>query len=361
MPNEPLQTVNVTGSEAAPVQRQYRGLSPIQAALLYGGAASAVAGPLGLLAGLGAGIIAGRSKKSWLDREAQYTQLLADGHSDFRDEVNSEMQIADEDEKRLLSHARRIEAEGWNRLVAGDGTGREMINQANEITRSIIQGDIQARKAEQANVAQFQRTLVQDSARSYREEYQKNLSQFEDIQSQADRVLKIVSSKGFDPNKPFNKAVLTDLLTVGVGGLYRDAPDVVGSIPFVGEFLERGSDWLTGKFELTAEDFNRVALSMKEANEMVSETRMLRLGEQSRNLDQFARQTGAIPQDYSLGSYVTGEVQELNFTPVPKFEGRETAAPIENLTRGKGLFSDSEMMRRIDQWKQRKKSVRPTN
>ncbi len=361
--------VKVTGQRQVPPSRKYPGLSPLEAGLTYGGAASTVMGPLGLLIGLGSGIVAKRMKKSWLDREARYNQMLANEHEDFSSEVNREIEIADPDEKRLLNHARRLEAEGWDRLMAGDETGRGMVEKANELARGIMNADIQARKQDQLSAMQMQRTLIQNSATAYRDEYQKNLSQFEDINAQADKVLKLAADANFDPNKPFNKAVMTDLLTVGVGGLYRDAPDVLGAIPIVGEFLERGADAWTGKFELTREDYNRVALSMKQANEQVAGQRMQRLGDQAQKLDGFAQQSGATPQGYSLREYVTGDVDELQLTPVPKQQptgklGTKQLPGLQGEVSGPtGLFSDSPMGKRIESWvnKQVGPKKRPTN
>lgn len=357
--------VTVSSSTPTPRKARYPGLSPLKAGLLYGGAASTVMGPLGLLIGLGSGLVAGRMRKSWLDRQAAETENLRAEYQGTQQELDAEMRIADPDEKRLLEHAKRIANEGWKRLESGDPTGRQMIVQANELSRGIINADIQARKQEQASTAQFQRGLIQSSATAYREEYQKNLAQYEEINGLADRVLRLAADAGFDPNKPFNKAVMTDLLTVGVGGLYRDAPGLLGEIPIVGAFLERGKDALEGKFDLTREDYNRIALNMKQANELVSEDRMVRLGEQSRQLDDFARKSGAIPQDYSLGEYVSGGTQELRFTEPP----RATPTPTRTLpgTKGdRGLFSESETGRRIEEWVQKKvgpkqKQPRPTN
>lgn len=51
-----MQQVSVQGAPDVAARKPYRGLSPLQAGLVYGGAASTVMGPLGLLVGLGAGI-----------------------------------------------------------------------------------------------------------------------------------------------------------------------------------------------------------------------------------------------------------------------------------------------------------------
>lgn len=355
--------VTVGASAERPRKRKYPGMSPLQAGLTYGGAAATVMGPLGLLIGLGSGIAAKRMRDSWLDREAENSRNLRAEYQGVQQELDGEIRIADPDEKRLLEHAKRVVNEGWNRLAQGDEGGRALIEKGNEIARGIMNADIAARKSEQASQAQFQRGLIGTAAQGYRDEYQKNLKEYEDVNSLADRVLKLAAASGFDPNKPFNKAVMTDLLTVGVGGLYRDAPDMLGSLPVVGEFLERGKDALTGKFDLTAEDYNRIALGMKSANEQVSESRMLRLGDQARSLDEFARQNGAIPEDYSLGLYVTGEEQELRFTPVPQ------PAPTEKLLRDKEAsykYQDpiSKSARELEQWmnqRNSKKKPRPTN
>jgi len=247
----------------------YRGLSPLSAGLLYGGAATATMGPLGLLVGLGAGITAKRVRDNYLDRQANYSAEYAGQ----QDELDSEIRIADPDEKRLLEHSKRISSEGWNRLASGDATGREMIVQANEIARSVMQGDIANRKQKESEQASFQRQLIGSAANDYRTQHQENLKKYEEIDKQASQVLNLVASPGFDPNKPFNKAVLADLISVGINGLSKNDPDgFLESLPVAGPII-RGM-YNDEKYNLTGEDFNRIALEIKHSNEIYSENTM---------------------------------------------------------------------------------------
>lgn len=345
----------VTVESKTPTRKSdgYRGLSPLTAALAYGGVASAAMGPLGLLVGIGAGITAKRVKDNYLDRQANYNAEYAGQ----QDELDSEIRIADPDEKRILEHSKRIASEGWNRLASGDQTGKDMIAQANEIARSVMQGDIANRKQKESEQASFQRQLIGTAANDYRTQHQENLKKYEEIDKQVTQVLNLVATPGFDPNKPFNKAVLADLISVGVNGLSKNDPDgFLESMPLAGPII-RGI-YNDEKYNLTGEDFNRVALEMKKSNEIYSENTMSRLGEQARSLDDFAKQVGAIPGDYSLGSYITGDTQELRFTAVPKYTAPVPLSNGQRLQERTNRFKDE-----VSRWTDKKvgKQRRPTN
>jgi hypothetical protein len=276
-------------------------------------------------------------RDSYLDRQAKYLQNIRAEHEEFTGDLSTEQQIADPDEARMLKHAKRMEADGWMRLESGDGTGREMVDQANTIMRGVVQGDINQRKQEEAANSQFQRGLIGSAANTYRDQYLENLKQFEDIEKQTSQVLDLVASKGFDPNKPFNKAVLMDMISVGVNGLYKDDPNglesLIRKVPVIGDAL--GDALKSQDYKLSGEDYNRIAIEMKGANQKFSNDRMTRLGSQAQSLDAFARRVGAIPQDYSLGDYVSGSTKELKITPVPKY----TPPAADNYTFSSGSAS----------------------
>ncbi len=358
---EDMEELNVSGSTQQ-IKPKYPGLSPLQAGLMYGGAASTVMGPLGILVGLTAAIGAKRMKDSYLDKESTRLQNLRQEQRGIQQELDGEIAQADPDEARLLNHAKRLGADGWYRLQQGDRTGEQMIAQANAIAESIMNADSQARKQEQAQTAAFQRQLVQTSAESMRSDYQANMKMFEEVDKQTSNVLKLVASEGFDPNKPFNKAVLSDMLSVGVSGLYKDDPgglsQLAGSIPVVGRFLQGGVEALKADdYKLTGEDFNRIALRLKEANEQYAEQRMYQLGNSASGLDEFARKIGAITGDYGIKDYVTGQVDELPYTETPKYR-----PPVAKKTRGpQGLFSTSPTGQRITEWMNNRDRRRPTN
>lgn len=331
---EDQQEITVSAPTNPNYARPYPGLSPLKAGLLYGGAASTVMGPLGLLVGLASGIAAKKMRDNYLDRQAAYLRNVQGEHEEFTGDLAQEIKSADPDEQRMLQVAKRMEADGWLRLRSGDGTGRDMIDQANTIMRGIIQGDISQRKQEESANAAFQRGLISTAATSMREEYQQNMAMFNEVDKQSSRVLDLVSTPGFDPNKPFNKAILAELLSTGIGGFYKDAPDVLDAaregsgalskIPVVGDAAEKIVGGIitaikAEDFKLTPEDYNRVALNMKGFNEKYATRKMDQLGSQARNLDAGARQLGAIAPDYSLADYVSGGVKELQLTPAPKY------------------------------------------
>lgn len=361
-----VEEVTVETSAEKPAKRpRYPGMSPLQAGLYYGGAAASVAGPLGLLVGLGAGIVSKRMRDNWLDREARDAQNLSVEYGSLKDEITAEKEIADPDERRLLEHAQRIANDGWYRLQSGDDEGRAMIEQANETIRGIMNGDIQARKSEQAAQFNFQRGLVGSSANTYRDQFSTLQQQTEDINAQVQRVLDLTADPNFDPNKPFNKAVLADILTVGVNGLFKDSPTgflnaLAEGAPALGMLLGPAGKVATAtggllgavntgledeKFKISREEYNRIALNMRKITQQYAQERGTTLMQQAGSLNQFARKVGAIPEDYDLTQYVTGGVKELKMRPevaiVPP--STETTAP---LTQRISDFWNSRMQQR---------------
>lgn len=368
-------------------------LSPLQAGLIYGGAASTVLGPLGLLVGAGAGILSKRLQKNFLDAETADIENTRAEYKGLTDEIESEMMIADPEEKRLLQHAQRVGTEGWYRLASGDESGRKMIEQANEISRGIMTADRDARKSEAAAQASVQRSLITGAAASYRDQFQQNLMLVEDVDKQATRVLDLVAQPGFDPNRPFNKAILAELLSTGIGGMYRDAPDVLDAVgqgagslggiigaiggPAGAAIGQSAGDitnaLITGvkakDFKVTAEEYNRIAFNMRKFAQQYGASRMNRLAGQARDLDSFAKSVGAIPQDYSLGDYVSGGVKELKLAPTPRMPAvqktTQDAARLEQIPKGMRapptesyLGPVNRQLRRLETWANKR---RPTN
>jgi hypothetical protein len=243
------------------------------------------------------------------------------------------MRTADPDQQRLLDHAKRINADGWYRLQSGDETGRDLIAQANNITQGIMQGNIDSKNRELEATHAFQRNLVGAAANDYRSQFQQNVEQATNIEQQSMRVLKLANEDGFDPDKPFNKAILAELLSTGINGMYKDAPDMLDAvgkgtsalshIPVVGGAAADIADAiLTGfkskQFQITKEDYNRIALNMKDYNTKFTTMKMQQLGGQATALDSFANQASMLPKGYSLRDYVTGNVKDLQFAPAPQ-------------------------------------------
>lgn len=322
--------VTVSAEPSQLPARKYPGMSPLQAGLMYGGGAATVMGPIGLLFGLGAGLISKRMQSNWLDREAKHRETMREEHVGLMQELDAERRQADPDEARLIDHAKRLAADGWNRMASGDyDTGRKLVAQANELSRSVMQADSQARKQQEAENASFQRGLVQTAANDYRQQYLTNMKTFEDIDQKTSEVLSLVNKEGFDPNSKFNKAVIMDLISVGVSGLYRDDPSgletLARKVPVIGDAL--GDFIKADDYKLTAEDYNRIVIELKSSNERYTQQRMQRLGEQAKSLDTNAKRIGAIPQDYSLSDYVSGNIKELRINPVPALKRTTAAKP----------------------------------
>lgn len=315
--------VVVTSDREDPYPRpRLRGPSSLQTGLLYGAGGAAIGGPVGLLAGLFAGILHKRAKESYLDHVARDMHNTRQEYRGLQDEIKSELAIADPDEARLLENAQRIAADGWYRLQSGDESGRSMIEQANETIRGIMNADIQARKVEQAAQFNTQRGLITSAAPALRDQYSGVINQTRQIDSLSQRVLSLTADPNFDPNKPFNRAVIADMIQVG-GGMFRDNPEgfwaglAAGGAGTIVGSIAQGVDVLmdTEKFKLTREDFNRLALNARAVAQQYGAQRLEEIAAQAEGLDAFARQVGAIPQEYSLRDYVSGGVQELQVAP----------------------------------------------
>lgn len=323
--------VTVTSDRERPYKRS-RGsverVSPLTTGLLYGGAAAAVAGPIGLLAGLGYGILHKRARDSYLDNVARDMHNTRREYSGLQDTIDSELQVADPDEARLLSDAKRVAADGWYRLQSGDETGRAMIEQSNETIRGIMNADIQARKAEQASQFNAQRGLITSAAPTLRDQYSSVISLARATDERAQRVLALVADPAFDPDKPFSKSVLTELVSSSLGGLFKEDPNgllnglselgstgseigsIVGAIARLGKSVAD-----TDEFKITREEYNRIALNIRTVTQQYGQKRLQEIAQQAQGLDNWAKQVGVIPADYSLSEYVSGGVRELAVAP----------------------------------------------
>jgi hypothetical protein len=334
-----LPDVSVSTAANKPQLKPYQGMSPLRAGLMYGGAASMVMGPLGILVGLGAGITAKRMKDNYLDNQAREMRAFGGETAGLNDEIDSQSRVSDPDTKRLLDHAKLMNANGWYRLQSGDESGRELIAQSQSIVQGIMQGNRDQFLSDQAAAHQFQRGLVTTAANDYRSQFQQNAEQATNIDQQAMRVLEMANDPEFDPDKPANKAVLAQLVSTGVNGLYKDAPDVfdavgqgteaLSHIPVVGGAAKDIAGGIltymkSQDFKVTKEDWNRIALNMKSFNTNYTQKKFEQLGQQADNLNTFAQKQGMLPQDYSMRQYVSGGVKNLNFLPAPNVP---TAAP----------------------------------
>jgi hypothetical protein len=317
-----------TDRERAFPRPRPQGLSPLQAGLLYGAGGAAIGGPIGLLAGLFAGVVAKRGKESYLDRVARDMHNTRREYAGLQDEIKSELAIADPDEARLLESAQRVAADGWYRLQSGDETGREMIEQANETIRGIMNNDIQARKAEQAAQFNTQRGFITNAAPALRDQYSQVINAARDTDARAQRIFELVADPNFDPDKPFSKSVLTELVSTSLGGLFKEDPngllnglaELGGSGSEIGTIvaaLARAGKSVadTDEFKITREEYNRIALNIREVTKRYGQQRLQEIAQQAEGLDAWARQVGAIPQNYSLRDYVSGGVRELQVAP----------------------------------------------
>jgi hypothetical protein len=222
-----------------------------------------------------------RMKDNWLDNQAREMHAFGDETQGANDEVASARQNADPATQKLLDHTQLTIANGWERLRSGDESGREIIQQGQATLQGILQGNRDQYMQEQAANHSMQRNLVSVAANDYRSQFNQTVNFATDVDQQAMKVLSIANDPDFDPDKPVNKALLAQLVSTGVNGLYKDAPDVfdavgkgtdaLSHIPVVGG---AASDIAGGiltymkskDFAVTKEDWNRIALNMKDFN-----------------------------------------------------------------------------------------------
>lgn len=302
---------------------QPKGASPLVAGALYGAAGLALGGPIGLLAGLVAGVASKRNRDNQLDRYARSVANLRDEQTSLNSEIAGELELADEDEKRLLLSAKRTATDGYLRLQAGDEAGAQMIEQANALIRGVISGDVAARKTEQAARFNDQRQLVGKAAQDLRNEYSLTVNQARDVDKLSQRVFELTADPKFDPAKPINRAILSQLINAGVSDTFRDDPSgflegvsEAGQGSIVGG-LAKGLDTLLDAedFKVSREDFNRLALNSRKIVSQYAEQRLSEIRAQATNLNTVSQRSGLTDKDYDLGEYVSGSSKDLRIAP----------------------------------------------
>lgn len=337
----------------------------------------------GPLVGLGLGIAQHFRNKNYLEHAAEQQQINRHARDDLQGLIRRETAIADDDEKRLLDYANGRVAEGYERIASGDSSGYAMIQEAQSTIKDIMVKDRDARKDELKAQSDQQRELVSTAAKGLRNEYQATTDAFNAINHTSQKVLALVADKNFDPNKPTNKAMLGELLSMGAM-MFKDTPDMI-------EGLAEGVSALNGQvggivggiatimksedFKMSPEDYNRLALNAQKYAKVYATQKLEQLGSQAGSMDTIAKRLGVIPQDYSLGNYISGGEKELRMTPNPVFtggyedddyapskpeQGERTSAPTKKLKYAPGpLGMQSDYWWDPINWG--KKPQRPTN
>lgn len=316
--------VSTAQREAPFPERQAKGLSPAQSSLLYGVGGFLLGGPIGaLVGGLAGGITAKRNKDSYLDRLSRESANLSSEQQSLYSEIAGEIEQADPNEKRLLLNAKRIATDGYLRLQSGDASGAQMIEQANAVIRGVIQGDITAQKAEDAARFNDRRQIVGQAAQAYRNQYQGVVEQARQVDALAERVFELTADPKFDPAKPINRAILSQLITAGVGDTFRDDPSgflaglsEAGQGTIVGSLAKGIDTFLDAEdFKVTRDDFNRLALNSRKIVGKYAEQRIAELRQQASTLNRFSQQAGLTDPDYDLADYISGGSKDLKIAP----------------------------------------------
>lgn len=306
----------------------------------------------GLIAGAGTlnpiiGIVAGITKhfqnKNYMERAAADLSAARHEDDDLKGLLSGEMKIGDPAEKRLLDWANTRRAEAMERIAGGDRqTGEQMLQEVHAAIKGLIGGDIQQAKQEEAAQKNFQREMIGNSAKMYRDKFENTNSQLNGINRQAQQILDLVADKDFDPNKPINKAHLAELLSMG-GLMFKDSPDMldgltqgVSAVNGIAGGIVGGiaTMFKSSDFKVTAEDYNRLALNAMKYGRLYGDQTLSQLGDQARILGEMGKKVGVLPEDSNLHDYITGGEKELRTIPNPVFTGGYQPS-LEDLAREK--------------------------
>src|SRR5678815_3197886 len=123
-------------------KKPYKGLTPGQAGL-FATIASAPAGPLAPVIGLGTALFAKIRRDNYNDEQARYLDNLAEENAGLQKVLDREDEIADPNEKRRLLIAQQLRTDGYMRLAAGDASGDQLVKQAYNIAQNIVETDTQ--------------------------------------------------------------------------------------------------------------------------------------------------------------------------------------------------------------------------
>lgn len=375
MTDDVQDSIDVTRAPASSPSA-YHGPSPLQAGLFYGGLTAAVGGPVGILAGLVAGLGTAFRKNSIVSQAAEMKKRLDTEYDATSKNIANEDQIADPDEKRMLLIGKNMVNAGYERLRAGDPSGQELMDKGNAIVQGIVQGDITNRRAQEAANANMNQQLVTGSARSLRDEYQGNISAYDSSTEAAQKLLRLTAQKDFDPNKPFYKAALTGLLADSVNSYYKDTPSVAtaltegvgGALGATPNLYAQGAGAIISTFgaiinakdsEVSREDYNRIAMNVLTVARETTQARMQRISQQGQTLEQFGKKNNVFAPDFSIADYITGGTSELPTLPVAKYIAPPTPKPVAAKGKQLGMWNNLNPSD-LTPWKP-KPGQRPTN
>ena len=338
--------VDVTASALQPAPL-YR-LSPLQAGLLYGGAASTVMGPLGALVGLGVGVATKLQRDNALDHRARQINDVVSETQALQSQATDMMANADPATQKFLQEQMRLGNEGMTQFInEADPAGRAKMQNANIALAGVLSAQMQQARDSATAQETAKRSLVTSSAETYRNQFQTNQDNWRAINTQADKILDLTSAQGFDPNKAVNKGLIVGMLTTGIG-LYRDNPadytDAVtqgvqglGKLPGVagtvggiaGDVIGGIMTAIKGEhYQLSTDDYRRLALNMKNFAAKDAQQKADQLSQQGQALDAQARKWGVFDDKTDLAGYISGGVKSLPVTPTPQLPAAPTASQL---------------------------------
>jgi len=334
--------VNVTTNALSPAKPL--SLTPVQAGLLYGGAAATVMGPLGALVGLGVGIATKIQRDNLIDHRAKQVADVVGETQGLQSQALSMMEGADPTTQKFLREQIRLGNEGMTQFInEADPAGRAKMQNANIALAGVLSAQMQQVRDSATAQETAKRSLITNAAEQYRTQFQANQDAFRAVDTQADKILNLTSQPGFDPNKSVNKGLIIGMLTTGIG-LYRDNPaDTTDAIAqgvsglnafgapgqVVAGAIQGGATYFKGKkFELSTDDYVRLAMNMKNYNTKAAQGKMDELSQQGQALDAQARKWGVFDDKTDLAGYISGSVKKLPVTTPPELPAAPTPSQL---------------------------------
>jgi hypothetical protein len=327
------------------------GRTPLQAGLLYGGAASTVLGPgIGALVGLGAGIITKLERDNVIDHRARQVNDVVSETQGLQSQAQDMLATSDPDsaQAKFIQEQMRLANEGMTRFVnEADPQGRVQMQNANINLAGVLSAQMeQARNSAMAQET-AKRSLITSQAELYRNQFQTNQDNFRDINTQADKILSLTAEKGFDPTKPINVGLITSMLSRGVDVYNSNPNDYATAITQgvsgldklggkAGGVIAAGASVVTGLVNYykgkdiapTTQDYIRLAMNMKDYAAKDAGAKSDQINQQSAFMDQQARKWGVFDEHTDLQGYVTGGVNKLPITKAPEQPPAPTAAQL---------------------------------
>lgn len=334
---QPIETVTTRPKDPKPVTR-YRGLSPLQAGLIYGGGAATVMGPLGILIGLGAGIMAKSQRDSFMSRETAAVSDMHEYNQALINQVDHEMQYADPEQQRYLQSVKlRLANSEMNVLHGGDLAGNYAeLQQAQTMTEGVMTATRDTRIARENTVMAARQGMYTSNMGKMRDEYAQAVENNDTAQTAANQALDFIANHTEDElNQPLNRSHLYSVISIATSA-FRDTPDMADAVSAAGRgvseaghplavalgaVMETGSAvWKASEAKIKKEDVNKIVMNIADFSRQHASNNMDRIARATAALDAWGQETKILAPNQSGVGYVTGTIDHLDpFTSKPVY------------------------------------------